>query len=61
MSDYIMSLRIARKLLSDGCKIIDVQPSQRLKGRLVFVFRDASVIENKLAEYRLYGEESYGR
>jgi hypothetical protein len=50
--DYkcILSLRVARQLLAQGFRLIDVEPSRKLPGRLVFIFEDTAELNAALAQ-----------
>jgi hypothetical protein len=50
--DYkcILSLRVARQLLAQGFRLIDVEPSRKLPGRLVFIFANTPELNDALAQ-----------
>lgn len=48
----ILSLRIARHLLENGFRIIDIEPSRKIDGNLVFIFEDTSELRKELAQLR---------
>jgi hypothetical protein len=46
----ILSLRVARHLLTKGFRLIDVEPSRKFRGNLVFIFEDSDALRRVLAE-----------
>jgi len=46
----ILNLSTARTLLSQGCRLIDVETSSKRAGKLVFVFERNDFFDQKLAE-----------
>jgi hypothetical protein len=48
----ILSLRVARHLLAKGFRLIDVEPSRKFDGKLVFVFEDSEELRQELANLR---------
>ncbi|WP_428833885.1 DUF5659 domain-containing protein [Lysinibacillus telephonicus] len=46
----ILSLSVARTLLSQGCKLVDVDTSSKRAGKLVFVFERNEFFDQRLAE-----------
>ncbi|WP_227396699.1 hypothetical protein [Jeotgalibacillus aurantiacus] len=53
----ILSLRVAKELIAEDHELIDIQPSHRRPGKLVFVFRNSEGLENKLTAYQLQGSK----
>lgn len=47
----ILSLNVARYLLSRGCKLIDVDTSSQRKGCLVFIFEVDEHFSETLSKY----------
>jgi Domain of unknown function (DUF5659) len=47
----IMSLRVAKDLLTKGFVLTDLQPSNKRQGKLVFIFENSEALEQALAEY----------
>ncbi|WP_167374922.1 DUF5659 domain-containing protein [Gottfriedia luciferensis] len=48
----ILSLRVARHLLSKGFQVIDIEPSRKVNGQLVFIFEETPELIVELAELR---------
>ena len=48
----ILSLRVARRLLAKGHKLIDIEPSRKFKGQLVFVFEDNETLRHEMKKGR---------
>lgn len=44
----ILSLRVARRLLAKGFRVIDVEPSRKIPGTLVFIFEGSSELDKVL-------------
>jgi len=47
----ILSLPLARRLLSKGFHIIDVEPSHRRKGKLAFIFEFSEELDAEMTRY----------
>lgn len=48
----ILSLRIARHLLAQGFRIVDVEQSRKHIGNIVFIFEDTPELSVELAKFR---------
>ncbi|WP_420806001.1 DUF5659 domain-containing protein [Neobacillus bataviensis] len=48
----ILSLRVARLLLAKGFQIVDIEPSRKHTGNLVFIFADSEELRQVLANLR---------
>lgn len=46
----ILSLRVARHLLANGFRIVDVEPSRKFIGQVVFIFEDSPELDAELAK-----------
>ncbi|WP_176525828.1 DUF5659 domain-containing protein [Bacillus sp. AFS001701] len=46
----ILSLRVARHLLAKGFRLIDVEPSRKINGHLVFIFEATPELLEELAK-----------
>ena len=46
----ILSLRLARKLLNNGFRIMDIEQSKKISGTLVFVFEHTEALEEELSK-----------
>ncbi len=49
----ILSLRVARGLIAKDYRLVDIQPSHKRLGKLVFVFENSEQLEKDLSEYRI--------
>lgn len=48
----ILSLKVARHLLSKGFTIIDIEPSRKHKQKLAFIFSNTPELEKELSNFR---------
>lgn len=46
----ILSLRVARHLLAEGCRMVDVETSHKHAGNLVFIFEDNQDLADALTK-----------
>ncbi|MGC4378978.1 DUF5659 domain-containing protein [Fictibacillus sp. Mic-4] len=46
----ILSMRVARYLLAHGFRIVDVEPSRKFHGEVVFIFEDTPELTAELAK-----------
>lgn len=46
----ILSLRVARHLLANGFVIVDVEPSRKFSGQVVFIFEDTPELNEELSK-----------
>ena len=51
----ILSLRVARNLIGKDFELLDIQPSHRRPGKLVFVFRNNEQLESELSALKSEG------
>lgn len=50
----ILSLRVARHLLTRGFRLVDIEPSRKFDGQLVFIFEDTSALRTELSKLQRY-------
>ncbi len=48
----ILSLRVARQLLSRGFRLVDVEPSRKFDGHLVFIFDDTEELRTEILKLK---------
>lgn len=46
----ILSKRVAQALIDEGERVIKIEPSERLPGKLVFIFEDNQAVKKALDE-----------
>lgn len=46
----ILSMRVARHLLTQGFRIVDVEPSRKFIGQVVFIFEDTQELNEELSK-----------
>jgi hypothetical protein len=53
VEDYkcILSLHIARYLLAAGFTVIDIDTSKKIRGKLVFIFKNSSQLQEAMQNY----------
>ncbi|WP_158023558.1 DUF5659 domain-containing protein [Domibacillus antri] len=47
----VLSLRIARHLLARGFQLVDIEPSRKVRGQLVFVFAESQALNEEIASF----------
>ncbi|WP_182200403.1 hypothetical protein [Paraliobacillus salinarum] len=47
----ILSLRVANDLVAKDYELVHIEPSHKLPGKLVFVFRNSEQLEKELQNY----------
>ncbi|MDN4073633.1 hypothetical protein [Fictibacillus terranigra] len=48
----VLSMRVAKALVSKNYQLVDIEPSKRYPGKLVFVFRNTPELESELAKFK---------
>lgn len=46
----ILSIRVAKHLLSNGFRIVDVEPSRKFSGQVVFIFEETPALRKELSK-----------
>lgn len=44
----ILSYRVAKHLLAEGCRIKDIDTSHKVKGNIVFIFEDTPELQDAM-------------
>lgn len=47
----VLSLRIARHLMTQGFRLVDSEPSRKHFGKLVFIFENTPELDAELAKF----------
>lgn len=53
----ILSFRVARHLLAQGFKIVDLDTSHKIPGNIVFIFEDSEPLRAELAKFDRRGQK----
>jgi predicted CoA-binding protein len=51
----ILSMRVAKHLIAEGFTVVDIEPSRRYSGKLVFVFLNTPNLEEELKKFERRG------
>ncbi|NRG26126.1 hypothetical protein HRF69_03220 [Bacillus circulans] len=53
IKDYkaVLSMRVARALIADGYELVDIQPSIKQKGKLVFIFKNTPELDAEFKKF----------
>jgi len=47
----VLSLKVAKELISKGFHVVDVEPSRRYSGKVVFIFENTLELSSELAKF----------
>lgn len=47
----VLSIRVAKELVAKGFDLVDMEPSRRYPGKIVFVFRNSPELDAALAKF----------
>jgi hypothetical protein len=47
----VLSVRVAKELVAKDFKLVDIEPSRRYRGKLVFVFINTPELDAELAKF----------
>lgn len=47
----VLSVRVARELIAKNYELVDIEPSYRYKGKLVFVFKNTPELDAEFAKF----------
>jgi Domain of unknown function (DUF5659) len=52
----ILSFRVAKHLLAQGFKIVDIETSHKIPGNIVFIFKDSEELRAELVKFSRKGK-----
>jgi len=48
----ILSLKVAKELVAKDFQLVDIEPSRRYSGKLVFIFKNTPELDAELAKFK---------
>ncbi|MEC5272404.1 DUF5659 domain-containing protein [Caldifermentibacillus hisashii] len=52
----ILSFRVAKHLLAQGFRLVDIEQSYKFPGNIVFIFEDCDALQAELAKFERKGQ-----